>query len=278
MNDKYCIIVGKGSLPTKVISAMKKKKINFVIAGIKSISPFFLVNSFEHFWFNLGEVETLLNSIKHNNCNKIIFAGYMKRPSLFSLKYDKLGKDLAIKYFKNIGGDNSLLSQIISIFESRGYEVVPPHTIANEILVKPKIYTKSSYTIDQQKDIKVGFGITKKIGNLDIGQSIIIQQSIVLSVEALEGTDNMIKRTKKIVFNTGSKAILIKTKKNIQTDKADLPAIGCKTIKNLYKANISGVILEAGNSIILDEEETIKLANKYNIFIVGFTKEDIDNL
>jgi DUF1009 family protein len=267
MNDKYAFIIGKGDLPEIIIQYANNNNFNFIIAGIKGLSPKLLVNKYNHFWFNIGEVSDLIAKLKQNNINKIVMIGSITRPSLLSLRVDNLGKSIISNYYNKISGDNSLLSMVMSVFESYGFEVVSPQSVCAEILAQEKNYTSISYQ-PYINDIKNGFILAQELSKLDIGQSIIYQENIVIAVEAVEGTKNMILRSKKLLKKS-SQGILIKIHKLNQDNRVDLPSIGEQTIIQAKKAKLAGIVIQADKTIILNQKKTIQLANKYNIFLLA---------
>lgn len=274
---KLGIVCGGGELPVRVITAAKQQNIPLVIAAIKGVTNKALVNHHNHFWISLGQVGALLDNFTQHGVTHICFAGAIKRPSILSLKLDNLGKELFKQYFAKVGGDNSLLSLIVNLFETRyGFKVVGAHAIDKSIIadIFPTQVIPSNYGLD----IKLGFKIAKQIGSLDIGQSLVIQQQMIIAVEAVEGTDNLIKRSKYLLKKAGSKGILIKVKKPNQETRIDLPTIGINTIKNIKKAGLAGIAVEKGSTIILNPKEIISYANKYNLFLVAIDKFTIDNL
>ena len=118
------------------------------------------------------------------------------------------------------------------------------------------------------KDITLGVAIERKISEMDIGQSLIIANSYVLGIEAIEGTDNLIKRCAPFLSETKA-GVLVKIKKKNQEKKIDLPVIGENTIKNVHKANLAGIALEAGSSIIINKARVVEMADELGIFIIG---------
>lgn len=265
--DKYAFIVGKGDLVNSVITKAKASNLNFVVVGIKGYSEFLFVNRHKHFWFYLGQVSNLLKQLKEHQVTKVVLLGAIRRPSLFSLKLDSLGKKIVKSYVGS--GDNSLLSLLIDEFHNYGFEIVGAHEIDPSILAKNKLYVTSTNYKDYHKDIVDGFNFAKKISIFDIGQSLIYQQGMVIALEAVEGTKEMILRSKKLLKKEGPKGLLIKVKKINQTAKVDLPTIGPKTVKEAKKVGLAGIVIEAANTIILKEAETLALAKKNNIFILG---------
>ena len=247
MNEKYAFIIGKGDLPYRLIEVALNNKLNFVIAGIKSYSPRLLVNKYDHFWFHMGCLNDLLNNLSSRGIKKVVIVGSINRPSLLSLKVDDLGKEFVKKFFSQIGGDDSLLKIVYNFFIEQGIECVPIQSIDPSILAQEKLYTNVVPKEENIEDIIKGFKTAKELSKLDIGQSIIFQQNIVISVEAVENTKAMI-----------------------------LPTIGDKTILQAKKVNLAGIVIEAGKTIILNQEKTVALANKYNIFLIALKHNNLD--
>jgi DUF1009 family protein len=266
---KIAFIVGTGGLAEQVISTAKINNLDFIVAGINGFSDKAIVNSHKHFWFYMGQVGDLIEKLKQNNIKSVVLAGAIKRPSLWALKLDNVGHKLLKEQFSKAKGDNSLLTLVIKTFEDNGFKVVSPQQIAPNILSDRKIYTKNNISEEYLEEIKEAVDIARKISVFDIGQSLVYQQNMVVAVEAVEGTSNMILRSKKLLKKHGRKGFLVKLKKLNQDVRVDLPTIGENTIKNLHKAGLAGVVIDAGNTIILNEEQTIKIANKYNIFVIS---------
>lgn len=265
--SKYAFIVGNGDLPKIALNEAKNQNLDFVIAAIKGLSPKEYVSPYNHFWFGIGELQLLIDNLKHHKVDTIVMMGAIKRPSLFAIKFDNLGKEVIKQYINKISGDNSILLMVINIFEQYGFKVIGVQSITNKILSPQGEQTKIGID-DYRDDITNGFKIAKELSKLDIGQSIVFQQNMVIAVEAVEGTREMILRSKKLI-KKGRSAILIKVHKANQDSRVDLPTIGEKTICEVKKAGLKGIVIEANKTIILNKENTIKLANKYKIFIIA---------
>ena len=121
-------------------------------------------------------------------------------------------------------------------------------------------------TQEQIDDVNYGYWLAKETGKLDIGQSVVIKDKMIMAVEAIEGTDNCIKRGCKIAKKHSR---VIKVAKPSQDKRFDIPAIGLKTIKTMKKYKADLIAVEAGETIIVDREEVIKYANKHNIVIMA---------
>jgi hypothetical protein len=119
-----------------------------------------------------------------------------------------------------------------------------------------------------QQDIARGLSVVKALGEADVGQAVIVQQGIVLGVEASEGTDALIARCAALK-REGPGGVLVKLAKPQQDDRFDLPTIGPETIAAAAKTGLSGIAIEAGRSLVIDRDKVRQLADEAGIFVVG---------
>ena len=265
MKIKYAFICGTGGLPYVVAEEAIKKNLSFIVVGIVGVSSRKFINSYPGFWFYIGEIGKLYKSLELYNITNLVIVGAVSRPSLFSLKADNVGREIISRY--KGGGDSSLLSFILKEFENAGYIVDAAQSIAPNILAKRGYYSNKLVPEHLIEPIANGFELAKKIGDLDIGQSIIIQDNIVVAVEGIEGSAKLIKRSKFLLKDKGRDSILVKVKKNSQDERVDLPSIGDLTVKQAYSVKLKGIIIEADATILLNEEKVRTLADNYGIFV-----------
>ncbi|MFC1659119.1 LpxI family protein [Pseudomonadota bacterium] len=268
---KLGVITGNGSLPHLIISEYQKNGgecITILIDGFAKPEEYKYIKNKT---LGIGQVSSAIEFLRKNNVTRIIFAGGVKKPNLTTLKTDKKGLILVGKLAKTkIFGDNNVLQTVVDFFADEGFDVVGVKDLLKETIAKKgvinniKIKDKKFY-----EDIKLGNKVLDSISGFDIGQSVIIQQNLVLGIEGIEGTDELIKRYNKLKYKSGRMPVLVKAKKKNQTNKADLPVIGINTIKNLHKAGFAGVAVEAENTILLDKYKIIELADEKGIFVVG---------
>jgi DUF1009 family protein len=268
-----CIIAGKGDLPKMAIKKLQSEKKKFQLALIEGQEYDDEILKISHHFFQFGHVGKFLKFAKEYSIKTIIMVGAVNKPSLTLLKLDGMGMVLVSKILKQkLLGDNNILSAAIEFFEKKGFKIAGIEEIIDELLFEGGILGSVVPSKSDLKDIDIGKYALQVTSDLDLGQSIIIQQKTILAIEGLEGTDELIKRAGKIQFNEGSKAILIKMKKIGQSKKADLPAFGLETVKNLVKNNFAGAALEAGSCLIINKKEVIEYANKNGIFILGINR------
>jgi DUF1009 family protein len=140
------------------------------------------------------------------------------------------------------------------------------------ITLMPGILTSHKPSNQQIIDIMTGQEIISTLGKFDIGQALVIENGLVLGIEAAEGTDRLISRTKTLQ-KENKQAILVKCAKPQQDKRADLPTIGTDTITTLYENGFAGIAIEAHNTIILNHHQVINLANEHGLFIYVFSSK-----
>lgn len=267
--DNIGIIAGQGNLPKEVYQACKESGIKTTYIALKDIADFLPEGESHVATIKLTAIGKIINHLKDKYINNVIFVGSLKRPSLSSLIPDFEGAKLLVRLQRlRKAGDDALFQEIFKFMHEQGFNILGVKDVAPNLIVERGLLNSHKITHNEVNDINWGFHIAKKIGELDIGQSISVQEGAVLAVEAIDGTDALIKKTKELHFK-GNGGILVKIKKPQQSDKIDLPTIGKETIIKLKENGFAGVAIEAGDSIILDRAETLKLADKNNIFVYG---------
>lgn len=271
------LFAGRGNLPLTLLQIFQKQERPFVILAFKGQTAEHLVKHLPHLWIHFGEVGKALNYIKENHIREIVMAGGIFRPPLSEIRPDWEG----VKWLAKIGskalGDDNLLKHIIGMIEEKGYKVVGSDEILTDLLAPKGLL--SSIEPDQQawRDIGRGIEILSALSPVDVGQAVIIQEGLVLGIEAIEGTDALIERAGRLQ-RPGPGGILIKTAKRQQEQRVDLPTIGLETIHQVLKAGLRGIAVEAGRTLFLNREESLKLAQEKGLFIVGLASDQCRTL
>jgi UDP-2,3-diacylglucosamine hydrolase len=268
---KLAIIAGAGNYPLEIANYCEKSNIEYIILPIKGnfLESDYIQN--KHIYpIEIGKVGKFLEILKNNNITDVILAGAVKKPSLNDIKVDFAGGKLLAKLLtKKMLGDNQLLTTVIKFIEQHGYIVRNTQEILPKILIEKGCLTKHKPSKQDFIDIDIACKVIQKIGELDIGQAVIVENKIIIAVEAIEGTDAMISRSAQLKISNDKSGILYKSIKPGQDSRVDLPTIGINTLKMAIKANLRGIALQADTSIILQQEEVISLANKEGLFIIG---------
>jgi UDP-2,3-diacylglucosamine hydrolase len=269
--DKIGIIAGSGNLPLLIVEECEKNNIKPYIILIENFAKEENYKLLNHIIINFGDIGKGLSFLKTNNIKYVVFAGAVKKPSLKTVYPDLKGFSLLFKLLKcKIFGDNTILQTVINFIEQEGFSVLPVDNVLDDIKIKQGKAGEINLPDSNYKDdIELGIKVLTQISDLDIGQSVVIQNNMVIGIECVEGTQELINRCSQIKYTTGRKPILVKIKKSNQTKKADLPSIGEDTIKQAKIAGFAGIAIDFENTLVINKYETIKLANKNKLFIFG---------
>ena len=269
--SKIGILAGGGKLPRLIGENLIKLGNSVIYFCIK---PYAQESNYNGCNINIIKLESLskiVKLLKVNLIEKIIMAGYVKRPSLKEIKFDFH----TLKFIKNYAlqpkGDDKLLFTIAHFFENEGFEFMDWKNTCKELFINQDYLTKIKPDKISLENLKKGLDIFKSIGMIDLSQSIIIQNNLVLGIEAAEGTDELIRRCYKYK-KKGDKGILIKLSKYNQDTRFDIPVIGLNTVKLIKKYDFKGIFLENKNCIILEKENVIDYCNINLLFIAGINK------
>ena len=267
--EKIAIIAGQGSMPREIYDACVEKGVHPEIIGLEGQIDLSLFEGLTLYAMPIHAVSSIINKIKSLDISNIILAGRVKRTAIPKLILDIKGAKLFTKILRSGLSDKGLTKAIISFLESEGLNVLSPEKIVVDFVAKPgnmtNVIIKKSYI----RDIEQGLKMLKEISKLDVGQSLIIQNGLILGVEAAEGTDELIKRCGLIKQKFDTEPILIKICKPDQDRRVDLPCIGEQTIIKMHQYGIKGIALQPNLCLILNKTKTLDAANHYGIFIYG---------
>lgn len=269
--DKIGLIAGSGNLPLSIVEQCKQKSIKPYVLLMKNFANEDDYKDVERITINFGDVGKALSFFKKNNIKYVVFAGAVKKPDIKTIWPDLKGFSLLFQLLKcKIFGDDTILQTVIKFLEKNGLQIVPVDSILDNSKIEEGIAGNVKLPNENyKKDIELGINVLKTISDFDIGQSIVVQNGMVVGIECIEGTKELIKRCNQIKYNTGRKPVLIKIKKINQTKKADLPTIGENTILEVKEAGFAGIAIDYQNTLVINKEKTIELANKEKIFLIG---------
>ena len=268
---KVGILAGGGKLPLAI--GNKLIEIGYDVEFF-CIEPFAQLSDYYQYEvkrIKLDSLSKILTTLKKSKIQQIVMAGNVKRPSIKDINFH-LG---AIKLIKELSlqgkGDNKLLSAILSLFIKNDFKILDWKNLCEDLFIQDKYLTIKKPNKISLQNLDKGLDIFKLIGKTDLSQSLIIQNELVLGIEAVEGTDELIKRCYHYK-KKGDKGVLIKLSKYNQNTKIDLPVIGLDTVKLLKKYNYEGMFLEKNNCILLEKTQVIDYCNKHSLFIFGVNK------
>lgn len=273
-NQKSCrapslgIIAGGGNLPAKLIESCDKKGIVPFIIGFDGQTDPNLITGRYHLWTRLGAAAQIIPTLQANGISEIILIGSIRRPSLDELRPDWKTAHLLTRIGLKAFGDDGLLKALRELLEEEGFTIKGIQDFVDDLVALEGTYGRHHPTKSQMHDIQKGIETCDQIGRLDIGQACVVQQGIVLAVEAIEGTDRMIRRAGELK-RKGERPILVKMSKPGQDKSLDLPTIGPQTILEAHKAGFAGIVVEAGKTLVLHPQDITAAADKAGLFLIG---------
>ncbi|MBQ8436120.1 MAG: UDP-2,3-diacylglucosamine diphosphatase LpxI [Alphaproteobacteria bacterium] len=274
MQRKLGIIAGGGSIPKMLVDHCQKTRREFFVLAIEgNANKDFLTDEIPHMWIRIGQAGSGFKKFAEEKVQDVVMIGTIHRPSFADLVPDWRTAAFFAKIGTRALGDDGILRALVKEIEAEGMRVCGIHEVIPELLVKNGVLGKHKPDKQALADIKRGVEVAWELGRLDIGQSVVVQQGLVLGVEGIEGTDKLIIRCGGYK-RKGAGGVLVKLRKPQQDMRIDLPTFGVKTIENAYQAGLRGVALHTGNGLVVDEDEAIKLANKLNMFIIGINPAD----
>ena len=205
----------------------------------------------------------------------ICMVGYIPRPNSPKdyLNFRYLNVQTLSILFQSIGilrgGDASLFKKINSLLEKRGYKIIGASEIAPNLTLKGGLYSSKSVSKVEFENIKKAKQCAEMTGYLDIGQAVVVKNGRVLAIEAAEGTDVMLERVACLeAISVKRGGVILKSAQINQDNRVDMPTIGPNTIKNVVKANLSGIAITADNVIVLDFQKVIEMIEDNNLYFI----------
>ena len=272
--NQLAIIAGEGSLSDVIIETARKKGWNVTVFAIGdlSITKNQSISLIEMKRLDIGRIIKTLKSQKIKN---ICMVGYIPRPNNLRdyLDFQYLNPQTLSLLFKSIGilrgGDASLFKKINSLLENKGYKVIGASEIAPNLTLKEGLYSSKRVSKVEFEDIKKAQQCAEMTGYLDVGQAVVVKNGRVLAIEAVEGTDAMLERVAclgGISIKRGG--VILKSAQINQDKRVDMPTIGPDTIKNIVKANLSGIAITADDVIVLDFQQVIEIIEDNNLYFI----------
>lgn len=274
MHKKLGIIAGGGAIPRDLINFCKENGRDYYVIAIDGNADRALIdNSIPHTWIRIGQAGTGFKKLAEEKVEEVVMIGTIKRPTVKDLVPDMRTAAFFAKVGMKSLGDDGILRALVREIENEGMIVRGIHEVLPELLIKKGVLGKVKPSKQAKEDIRRAVEVATELGRLDVGQAVIVQQGLVLGVEGIEGTGELVRRCGDYK-RKGEGGVLVKVRKPQQDMRVDLPTIGDKTVLAAYDSGLAGIALHAGNGLIVNEKETIKLADKLGLFVLGLDVDD----
>jgi DUF1009 family protein len=268
------LLAGSGRFPILFAEKARQLGIPVVCVGIRHEAPpelQALVSRF--YWSGVARLGRMIRCFRNENVRHIVMAGKIQKTTMFApLRWLRLWPDWRtlrfwFRYQRRDNRDDTLMLGMIDEFASDGLAFASALDYCPELLVQNGILTRRRPTTHEEADIDFGWQLAKEMGRLDVGQSVAVRERAVLAVEAIEGTDRAILRAGEMCPRGGF--VVVKVAKPQQDMRFDVPTIGRETVETLRKAGGRVLAIEAGKTIVIDQDQTVALADRYGITIVA---------
>ena len=268
---KYGIIAGNGRFPLLALETARRQGDEAVAFAIKEeAAPEVEAAAARCYWISLGDLSKLIDGCKKEGITQIMMAGQVKHAKIFSaIRPDwRLVKLLATLGSKNT---DSLIGGVVKVLRDEGIELVDSTLLLKPLLAGEGVLTRRKPTSDELRDIEYGRKIAHTLASLDLGQSVAIADRACVALEAMEGTDAMLRRAASLV--EGNRLTLVKASSRRGHLLFDVPVIGPETIAIMRDTGTSVAAIDAGRTLLLDREKLLSDANSAGISILGMAAQ-----
>jgi DUF1009 family protein len=271
------LIAAGGVLPFAVADSLIARGISPVFFALRGVCDPVQVTRFRHHWISIGQLGRLAKLLRAENCRDLVFIGALVRPALSEIRLDwktLRAMPSVLKAFR--GGDDHLLSSVGRILEKDGFRMVGIKDVAPDLLMPRGCLTRAAPSADANADIARGREVLQALSPFDIGQAAIVVDGHVLGVEDIEGTDGLLARMARLrgegrIRAKPGRGVLVKAPKSGQDLRFDLPTLGPRTIEGAAAAQLAGIAIVAGNTIVAEPQVMIEVADRAGLFVTGLS-------
>lgn len=269
---KLGIIAGAGELPVLLAHAAIAQDRQPVIVQItEADTERFAGLPAERHTFGVGQLQKIIRTLRHSGVHEIVIIGKVEKNILLRPFYVDATtlKILAKARFSNVvidAYDRKIVAAILEHFEASGITVLPQDKFLRHLLPQPGVLTARKPTARQAEDAHFGITVARQIANMDIGQTVVVKNQMVLAVEAIEGTDETVRRGGTL----GGKGVVVaKAAAEDHDFRVDVPTVGMQTLQTLHDMRARVLAVEARRTFVMDADELIAQANRWKIAIIA---------
>jgi len=262
------LIAGEGAFPVEVARSAGGRGLRVACVALRGqADPRLEDHAWQVTWIHPGEVAAGLAAFRAAGVRQAVMVGKVTKSLLYgdpdALRLDRQATSLMGELADR--RDDTILGRAADFLEAVGIRLLPQHAFTPELLVRAGTLTRAAPTPEQAADVAFGLPVAKAIGELDIGQTVVVKDRAVLAVEAIEGTDEAIRRGGRIAPG----ACVVKVAKPRQDPRFDVPTVGPRTIATLAEARVAVLAVEAGATVVLEREALVRDADAAGIVVMA---------
>ena len=275
------LLAGAGRFPIVFAQAAREQGHSVHCVGVRDMVSPELAGLCDRFETTpLGWLGRPIRAFQRSGITQAVMAGKIEKTVLFHpfrllrMLPDWRALRMWYRHASRDKKDDTLLMAVIHEFERDGIRFGSALDFCPNLLAQHGFLTRRKPTAAQWKDIRFGWEMAKELGRLDIGQSVMVKDTAVIAVEAIEGTDKCIRRAGELCRAGGF--TVVKVAKPQQDMRFDVPTIGTQTLQTMYECGGKVLAIECEKTIILDREEVVRLADKFGIAIVSISAAELE--
>ena len=265
--ERIGLIAGNGQFPFKVLQSAQKQGLEVVVAAIKE-ETFPEIESYGYpvHWLGLGELGKLIKLFRKEGIKTAIMAGQVKHVQIFGSSFPDLTMIRMLAGLKSRNTD-ALIGGVSRVLAEAGIAVVDSTALLKPFMAPEGPLTRRGLNASEKENVAYGRPIAHKIALMDIGQTIAVRDQAVVAVEAMEGTDSVIRRAGKLANK--DRLTVIKVSKPKQDMRFDIPVVGLPTIETMVASGATALVIDAARTLIFDREEMVDAADRHDIAVVA---------
>jgi len=269
------ILAGGGRLPGQVAAAAHAAGRDVFLVGLEGFADPAVLAPWPHEVIRIGAAGRILTALRAHGCRELVLIGPVRRPSMLDLRPDVEGARILARVGRAaFAGDDGLLAAVVRVLGEEGFRIIGAHEVLQEALAPTGLLSRVGPDAMAMADIQRGIAVARALGRVDVGQGCVVQQGVVLAVEAAEGTDAMLGRCRALA-RPGPGGVLVKLVKPGQDRRADLPTIGPATIGGVVAAGLRGIAFEAGGTILAERQAAVDAADAAGLFLLGLSPGEL---
>jgi DUF1009 family protein len=264
---RYGLIAGNGRFPVLALESARRLGHDVTVIAIQEEASREVEALAERVhWISLGALSKLIEILKKDGITEVVMCGQVKHAKIFSsIRPDwRLAKLLLALPSKNTDG---LIRGVVKVLEDEGIRLRESTFLLTPLLAPEGVLTRRKPDADEEREIAYGRRVANALAGFDVGQSVAICERACVALEAMEGTDAMLRRAAGLV--NGRRLTLVKVARGREHLLFDVPVIGAATVPVLVETGTMAVAVEAGRTLLLDREELIAAADAAGVAIVG---------
>ncbi len=264
-NDDLLIIAGKGRYPRLLLDGARKAGVGRIgVLAFRGQTSRSLCAADFSARFGVGEVGRMKDWILSTGVKNVVLAGQISPAALFTTRFDPVARGILAKLGAKCA--HSIFGAVLEYLSGFGLRVLPASSYMDDCIPQAGVLTRRAPDAREEADIARGHAAAMAVGVVDVGQTVVVKDGMVLAVEAFEGTNAAIKRGCRL---GGRGAVVVKVARDGHDMRFDIPVVGKETMRRLVRSKASALAFQAGRAILLDREEVIREADRHGIAVVA---------